>query len=93
MNQRRNHKNVLSVAAVLAAAVMALGGCYQGGKEHREIQDNLTPELMTTSQRRVDASDAVSLTWNTDNRLFWEDLGRAFYTDRPSHLTPYPVPR
>jgi hypothetical protein len=79
------------VAAGVCAA--ALTGCYQGGKEHREIQDNMTPELMSTAQRRVDVSDMTSLSWATDNRMFWDDLARAWYTDRPSHLTPYPVPR
>ena len=91
---KQRHGGFRSVCAGLGlSAVVLLGGCYEGGREHRAIQDSITPELMGTSQRRVDMSNMTSLSWNTNNRMFWDDLSRAFYTDRPSHLTPYAVPR
>lgn len=92
MKQRREI-NVICVAAAVVATGVVLAGCSAGGPEYDKIKNNITPELMTASQRPVDVESAVALNWNTDNRLFWNDMGRAFYTDRPSHLSPFAIPR
>ena len=58
----------------------------------REIRGNATPNLDTLTQRRVDIDNAVAVTFDTNGRLFNEDLGRFMLFDRPSHLTPTPMP-
>jgi hypothetical protein len=77
-------KLVLSAAAILLA-IPALTGCG--------IRHNLTPELMTLQDRPVDVENTWAIMCNENWRMFWSDLQRASYTDRPSRLTPEPLPR
>ena len=72
----------LTVAVLTACA---LGGC--GG-----VRNNLTPELMTLDERPVEVSNRVALTFNANKRMIWGDLNRASLMDRPSRLTPHPMP-
>jgi hypothetical protein len=57
------------------------------------IRADVTPELETLSERQVDMDNNWALMLDENGRMFVEDLGRAFYVDRPSHLTREPVPR
>ena len=73
------------------------GGCGAGGRtmSHREasrIRANPTPELITLYQRPVDVRNQLAVMQNENHRMFVQDLGRAFYTDRPSRLTREPIP-
>jgi len=52
----------------------------------------LTPELRTMTQRRVDVRNQRALAFNEDWRMFWGDITRVTLTDRPSRLSPEPVP-
>ncbi len=56
------------------------------------IFDNLTPELMGMSSRTIDSERIMAVNSNINWRMFWDDWGRALYLDRPSRLTPQPVP-
>ena len=56
------------------------------------IFDDLTPELMTLSERPVDVDRILAVQSNTNWRLFWADWGRALLLDPPSRLTPKPTP-
>lgn len=56
------------------------------------ILDDLTPELLTLEERPVDVDVAVSRTFDMNWRMMYEDLGRVFLTDRPSRLSPMPIP-
>lgn len=82
-------------ALVLTALVGAvLAGCASGAHHnHHRIQSNLTPELDTLYQRRVDMDNRMVLTFDENLRMFNQDMGRFWYTDRPSRLTREPVPR
>lgn len=76
-----------------AGAVSQLGGCYLAGTNRWDsIRSNPSPNIRTLSQRPEDVSNAMTVTFDEDFRMFNEDLGRAFYTDRPSRLTKEPVP-
>jgi hypothetical protein len=55
------------------------------------IIHDLTPELMSTTERPVDVDRHINQTSDVNCRLFWDDMGRAFYTDHPSRLSPLPV--
>lgn len=59
--------------------------------DFNSINGNLTPELRSTAQRPVDTRRAIGYMSNANFRMFWDDLGRAFYTDHPSTLSPYPI--
>ncbi|MFG0330260.1 MAG: hypothetical protein ACF8PN_10215 [Phycisphaerales bacterium] len=56
------------------------------------ILGDLTPELMTMSEREVDVEVAIARTWDTNWRNYWMDWGRLMMFDRPSRLSPYPMP-
>jgi hypothetical protein len=96
MSERRIHRPAALLAPFLAA--LAVGGCahtHSGEAFDRTdvIRLNLTPELDTLSQRPDDVENALTL-WADENwRMFVADLGRTFYTNRPSRLAPYPIPR
>jgi len=86
----------LRVAALLVAAG-TLSGCYTGGGSltgrDAQLRSNPTPELQTLYQRQVDVDNALTVMSDENWRMFNQDLGRVFYTNRPSRLTPEPVPR
>ena len=73
--------------------MMLIGGC-KSSKDHysyHAITNNLTPELQGLSERPVDIDRNVAVVENVNLRLFWGDLGRVWYMDRPSILSPFPT--
>ncbi len=77
-----------------ALSVTAIGGGLAGCKSSHaeEVRANPTPDLDTLYQNDDDINNALTRTFDEDLRMFWQDLGRAFYVDRPSRLTREPVP-
>lgn len=82
---------VLASSAV-AGLALGLGGCSTTSRVD-EIRADLTPELETLHERQADMDNAGALMADENGRMFMQDLGRAFYTNRPSRLTPEPMPR
>ena len=83
----------LAMAGVLAGSVVGLGACSTDlFSRHAAIRNSPTPELETLYQRSVDISNAWTIMDDENWRMFTQDLGRAFYTDRPSRLTREPIP-
>lgn len=83
--------------ALGTAAATTLVGCTTLTSEAdyaqaERIRANLTPELDTLYQRPDDMTNAMTIMADENGRMFWQDLGRVFYTDRPSRLTREPVP-
>jgi hypothetical protein len=72
-----------------------LGGCAGKNSESKaeELRGNLTPELDTLSQRKTDMDNETALTFDENGRMLNEDWRRFWLLDRPSRLTPNPVPR
>jgi hypothetical protein len=84
-------KRCCSILFPLAAlALTALGGCT-GNDQRDEVLMDLTPNLDTLHQRPEDMTNALVLQFDENGRMFWADLGRATYVDRPSRLTREPV--
>lgn len=84
-----------SVVAVSLLTTAVLGACASDDYSYtaaKEIQGNATPNLDTLSQRRVDIDNTIAVTFDTNGRLFNEDMGRFWLLDRPSRLTPTPMP-
>ena len=82
-----------SLVAAFAAVglAMACAGCTTTRLD--EIRADLTPELETLHERLDDMDISGALMADENGRMFMQDLGRAFYTNRPSRLTPEPMPR
>jgi hypothetical protein len=87
----------MRTAFVLTAALAAglLAGCSSNTVASRDaaVRSNPTPDLDTLYQRPIDVDNRVTLTVDENWRMFNEDMGRLWLTDRPSRLTPERVPR
>lgn len=80
-----------AAAIVLTSAVLVLTGCETS--RYQAVKDDATPNLDTLYQRPQDIDNALVVQMDENGRMFWQDLGRAFYVDRPSRLTREPVPQ
>lgn len=78
-------------ASLTLALVGIMGGCETTRED--DIRADLTPELETLHERQADMDNSWTLMMDENGRMFMQDLGRAFYTNRPSRLTPEPMPR
>ncbi len=87
-------KPARAVAVLCLVGGSTLAGCGSNpfGRD-ADLRANLSPEVDTLYQRPVDVENALAITGDTNWRMFNQDLGRAFYTDRPSRLTREPIPR
>lgn len=79
---------VNTTLALAAAGLAVAGGCTTDD----QVRRNLTPELQTLTQRPADVKNGMALTSNENWRMFWEDLGRVWLFDKPSSLSPTPIP-
>lgn len=83
----------IAMVAGMLAGLAWVGGCSSSNGRYGAIKSDLTPELDTLYQRPDDVENALTLMDDENWRMFHQDLGRVFYTNRPSRLTPEPVPR
>lgn len=72
------------------ALVVTMVGCETS--RYEQVKADPTPNLDTLYQRPEDIDNSVTTTFDENGRMFWQDLGRAFYWDRPSRLTREPIP-
>jgi hypothetical protein len=87
MNTARTVSSVLIAAAVCT-------GCHRASVDdvsYPAIAHNLSPELMGTVERDVDVNRNINVTADVNSRMFYDDIGRAIYTDHPSRLSPLPI--
>ena len=84
-------KTIVRVGALCGVAVL-LAGCGSNPNDvsYEAITGDLTPALQTSTKRPVDVNTNLAIMQDTNWRMFWDDLGRTFYTDRATNLTPYP---
>jgi hypothetical protein len=78
----------LTVGLVIVAAAALLGGCSD--IRSQTLWDP-TPAEMGPVTTAAEVNNGMSHTLDTNGRLFWDDLGRFWMLDRPSHMTPYPI--
>ena len=81
-----------SVLATCAAGAALLGGCSHKNTSTFAIRSHPSPNSMTLHERPADIANTLAFTRDTNLRMMMQDLGRVFYTDRPSMLTPEPMP-
>ncbi len=75
------------------AGGIALSGCKSTSADAMSVRLEPSPELTTLYERPDDVLNNLAIMVDENERMFWEDLGRALYWDRPSRLTPEPLPR
>ncbi|HMN40527.1 MAG TPA: hypothetical protein PKE29_06740 [Phycisphaerales bacterium] len=76
---------------LLLGALASLSGCmFTGNEQLDEVRSDPSPNLDTLHQRPVDVDNAMVVTFDENGRMFWEDLGRVWLTDRPSRLSREP---
>lgn len=81
MNKTRTAKYL--TIATLGAIATLLTGCA--------VTDP-SPSVTALGRSDAEISKTYTVAEDTNFRAFIEDLERAFYTDRPSRLTPRPMP-
>ncbi len=83
------------LAGVVALAVN-MTGCAQNdradGGRLSQIQGDVSPELDTLALRPIDVDNRMYYTWDTNGRMFWEDVYSGLLMDRPARLTNGPTP-
>lgn len=85
------HSRTAQLAAALAFVGVIAGCSSDQGVSLGDITSDMTPELMTLNQRPEDVQRHMAYTNNVNSRMFWEDLGRTWYTDHPSRLNPIEI--
>jgi type IV pilus biogenesis protein CpaD/CtpE len=75
-----------------ALAASALVGCA-GGSNVGAIRSSPTPELMNVAETPDQIANKLALTRDYNLRMISEDAARVLMIDRPSRLSPAPIPR
>ena len=73
------------------AAATLLGGGTGCSNQPLSAAGPLARNLQGMVNRPIDVNNSWAITESTNWRSISDDLGRVFYTDHPSRLTPYPV--
>lgn len=83
--------SLASTCGLLAGFATTLTGCSSDpmATDFKSIKSDLSPELQGMAERDVDIDRNIATTFEQNGRMFWNDLGRAWYVDRPSILSPY----
>ncbi|MBC7834198.1 MAG: hypothetical protein H7Y88_03745 [Phycisphaerales bacterium] len=81
-------------AVLSLAAIAMLGGCYLVSDDRAaQYRANPSPDMATLHESGEEIDNALTVTFDENLRMFTQDLGRAFYTNRPSRLTREPIPQ
>ena len=87
----------LVLSALLLSSSLGLSGCalFLGSGDDRldEVRADPSPNIDTLYQRSVDVDNAMVVTFDENGRMFWQDMGRIWLTDRPSRLAREPMQR
>jgi hypothetical protein len=90
MHRRRS----VLLSGLFIAGTAMLGGCFFTGNERLDaVRADPSPNIDTLYQRPEDIDNAMVVTFDENGRMFWQDLGRVWLTDRPSRLTREPMPQ
>jgi hypothetical protein len=81
-----------SCLIVAIGATAGMNGCSNPNDvSFNAIKGDLTPHIMGLSERDVDIELNMAVIGNQNLRMFWGDLGRVWFFDRPSRLSPYDI--
>lgn len=89
MNRSRT-RNTLLILATATGAPLFMIGC--SGTSPEAFRSDPTPMLQARGETQDDIDNNLAHTSDTNGRNVLNDLGRMFFSDRPSRLTPGPKP-
>ncbi|MFG0257858.1 MAG: hypothetical protein ACF8GE_08160 [Phycisphaerales bacterium JB043] len=86
-------RRAIALCAITAAtASITLVGCGSTSTRLGAIRSNPAPELHRLALTHNEAKNSHAITRSTNIRNFRSTLTRALYLDRPTRLTPAPIP-
>ena len=84
---------ILSLAGLILTGAGLLGGCTSTGNARLDdVRSDPSPNVDSLYQRPEDIDNAMTVTLDENWRMFWQDMGRVWLLDRPSRLSPEPMP-
>lgn len=78
------------LALPLAAGLLTASGCNSTGIS--ALRRDPTPELLTSVESPTESANSYAITKNLNLRMMLDDAARMIYIDRPSRLSPAPIP-
>ncbi len=91
-----NRRARTTAAAIASTAALMLVACSSGQIKHAgdagKIRSHPSPAMMSLAKRPSDNYNTLAISKDTNLRMIWEDGARLLYIDRPSKLTPKPIP-
>lgn len=83
---------VFKASALCLCGIGVLAGCQRMDPlSYKSIRSDPTPELQGTGERPIDINRHLATVDNLNMRMASDDLGRIWYTNSPSYLSPMPV--
>lgn len=82
---------VICVSLLALTASAAFSGCARSTRTGA-IRHAPAPELKSLAGTRADMKNRWATVRSTDLRMLNDSLGRALYIDRPTRLSPSPIP-
>jgi hypothetical protein len=83
-------RKLIVVGTLLLSGGLFVGCSSTGNAQLDEVRDDPSPTVDTLYQRSVDIDNKIAYTFDENGRMFWEDMGRLWLTDRPSRLAREP---
>ncbi|MGD9693038.1 MAG: hypothetical protein AB7G17_09645 [Phycisphaerales bacterium] len=80
---------ILTATALLSVTLV---GCSAQQSRLAAYRMNPSPDVDTLSKTHDNIDNRLTITSDTNFRMLNEDIGRALLLDRPSRLSPIPVP-
>ena len=90
MTARQNLRPALAVALLAGSSLAFLSGCSSNSAQ--AFRSNPTTQMESRGESRDEVENNLALTTDTNYRNINNDLGRFFFSDRPSRLTDGPKP-
>ena len=90
MTARCTNRFLLPALAVGATSAIFLTGCASNSVQ--SFRNNPTLRMDARGETHDEIENQVAVTTDSNFRAINNDLGRMFFSDRPSRLTPGPKP-
>ncbi len=91
-----NRRARTATTASAAIGALLLTACSSGQVKHAgdvgKIRSHPSPAMMSLAKRPSDNANTIAIMKDTNLRMFWEDGARLLHLDRPTNLTPKPIP-
>lgn len=92
MSARARKAVSVTASTAVCASILALStGCSSNSISGLRLSP--TPEVITLAQTPDDVANEMAIMSNMNLRMMREDLSRGMLLNRPSRLSPAPIPR